>query len=90
MMDDPWAGDTYSRVVRPRQETDMDSRIDTRRPWTKLTNIAAAVMAGAEVAALIWPAHAAIFHLATKVAFPLLGVAIARRVARYGEAANGK
>ena len=64
--------------------------VDVRAPWTKLTNISAAIMALAEVAALIFPEHAAICHAIAKVALPLLGVGIAKRVARFGEAANGK
>ena len=88
-MDDPWAGDTYSRVVRRRKESDVHDRIDNRRPWTKLTNLAAAAMAAGQVAAMIWPAHAAICHGVVGVALALLGVGIARRVARFGEA-NGK
>jgi len=63
--------------------------LDVRKPWKKLTNISAAIVALAEVAALIWPAHAAICHAVAKVALPLLGVGIARRVSRVVEAANG-
>lgn len=58
---------------------------DTRSPWKKLTNIAAAAVAVAELLAVIWPEHGAAFHAAAKVALALLGVGVVRRVARYGE-----
>ena len=64
--------------------------VDVRAPWRKLTNISAAIMAAAEVAALIWPQHAAICKAVAAVALPLLGVGIAKRVALFGEAANGE
>lgn len=66
----------------------MANPVDVRRPWTKLTNISAAIMAAASSAAVIWPQYAPIFHAVAGIALPLLGVGIAKRVARYGEA-NG-
>lgn len=63
--------------------------IDGRKPWFKLTNVAAAVIALGQVAALIWPAHAAICQGIAAIALPLLGVGIARRISRASEAANG-
>ena len=67
-----------------------DVKVDDRAPWRKLTNIAASIMAAAEVAALIFPEYAEVCHAVAKVALPLLGVGIAGRVARFGEANGNK
>ncbi len=60
-------------------------QVDERPPYKKLTNIAATIGIIAEVVAVAKPEYALIAHGIAAAAAMLLGVGVARRVARYGE-----
>ena len=60
------------------------TQVDERPPYKKLTNIAAAIGIIAEVVAMVKPEYAIIAHGVAAAAAMLLGVGVARRVARYG------